>query len=258
MNTIKKIICSVLLLGLAFNSFGQQGTENDIIYLKNGSILCGKVLEYKADGNIKVEVAEGSIFEHPASDVVKIKKQSKHSIKLKKHLRQDKPLLVPENKKMYNIFMGKLTVGANTFNNTTGGGGLYYAAGYRFNHFVSLGLGIGFERNDAFNFMPVFIDFRGYLMKTSTSMYYSLGAGYNVALPTGSWRLNNIEKQSGGLYLHPAIGVRFKSRERTHFMMDLGYTIQSNHIKVTDWWLGDPVEQTYFMFRPTFRIGLMF
>lgn len=256
MNIIKKIIWSVLLLGLAFNSFGQETIEDDVIYMKNGSILCGKILEYKSDGNVKIELTQGTVIEQPSSEVLTIRKKSES--KLDKYFKDIKQYSVPQNKKMYNIFMGKLMVGMNSFNETTGGGGVYYAGGYRFNRFVNLGLGLGFERNGEFNLMPVFVDLRGYLMKTSTSMYYSLGAGYNIALPTSSWQFNNIHGQKGGLYLHPSIGVRFKSREKTHLMMDFGYTIQSNSIKVDDWWWGNSVQQTYFMFRPTLRIGLMF
>lgn len=257
MNLIKKIICSFLFLGLALNSFGQQLME-DVIYLKNGSVLRGQIMEYKPDGNIKVEIAGGSILVYPASDVVEIKKEASKYQPQTKSSKEERPLRIPENKKIYNIFMGKLMMGINSIDLPAAGIGLYWATGYRFNRFANVGLGIGIERNDAFNLMPIFVDFRGYLMKTSTSMYYSLGAGYSVALPTASWRFDDIQRQTGGLYLHPAIGVRFKSRKQTHLMMDFGYTIQSNNITFTDWMTGNLTTQKSILFRPSFRIGLMF
>ncbi|MCH2046319.1 MAG: hypothetical protein MK212_19550 [Saprospiraceae bacterium] len=258
MNLIKKMICSILFLGLALNSFGQKLME-DIIYLKNGSILRGQIMEYKPDGNIKIEIAGGSVLVYPASDVVEIKKEEAKNQPQYRLNKADRPLLIPENKKIYNIFMGKLMMGINAFSEPAAGIGLYWATGYRFNRFANVGLGIGIERNDAFNFMPIFVDFRGYLMKTSTSMYYSLGVGYSVALHTASWRFDgDVESQTGGLYLHPAIGVRFKSRKRTHLMMDFGYTIQSNNLTFINSWSGNSTTQKTTLFRPSFRIGLMF
>lgn len=255
MNWIKSILALCLFLGLSVTSYSQKLTE-DVVYLKNGSTIRGQVTEYKPEGNIKIEIAGGSVLVYPATEVVEVKKEEA-KIQATFHKKQ-RPLKVPEIGKMYYNFMGKLMTGINAFDGISGGIGAYYAMGYRFHRLASVGLGVGIERNDAFNLMPVFVDFRAYLMKSSASVYWSLGAGYSIALPTSSWRFAEIQRQTGGLYLHPAVGFRFKSREETHLMMDFGYTIQSNNITFVDQWSGNVNTQKNVLFRPSFRIGLVF
>lgn len=260
-------------------SLHAQAVLEDVVYLKNGSVVRGKILEYKPAENIKIEIFGGSVLVYPATEVVEIKKeesktQPNTNINTNTYT-SDYPkreLHNPE-KGWYHYSSGKLGVGMSAMSQVAISIGAYHSSGYHFNRKVGLGLGVGIERNGAFNMLPVYVDFRGYMMKTSASMFYSLGVGYNAVLPSnGGWAWGEITKSSGGYYIHPALGVRFSSRNRVHTVIDFGCTIQSAFNTERRWteWIWDPdtgmsqeVEQTAIMqlpvmLRPTIRVGVIF
>lgn len=71
---MKKILVFVFaLLVCSASVFAQNYRE--VVYLKNGSVIKGDVLEQVAGGNIKIKTADGSLFVYPSSDVVKVVKE---------------------------------------------------------------------------------------------------------------------------------------------------------------------------------------
>lgn len=47
----------------------------DVLYLKNGSMIRGKILEFVSGGNVKIQTADGSIFVYKSEEVEKIVKE---------------------------------------------------------------------------------------------------------------------------------------------------------------------------------------
>ena len=64
----------LVLASLFFCVFSFAQTK-DVVYLKNGSVIKGHVVEFVPNGNIKIQTADGSIFVYGASEVEKIKKE---------------------------------------------------------------------------------------------------------------------------------------------------------------------------------------
>ena len=73
MNKIKLILLSSFLI-----SFIISQTNQEIIYLKNGSIIKGEIIEKKIDDTITVK-SGNNIFNFNYSDVLKIEKKSKNT-----------------------------------------------------------------------------------------------------------------------------------------------------------------------------------
>ena len=48
-------------------------TYRDVVYLKNGSIIKGTIIEQIPDESLKIETADGSVFVYSMKDVKKIK-----------------------------------------------------------------------------------------------------------------------------------------------------------------------------------------
>ncbi|MBR5042524.1 MAG: hypothetical protein IKX67_04730 [Bacteroidales bacterium] len=71
MKRIVLIICALIVCSAA--AIAQQ--YRDVVYLKNGSIIKGDVIEQVTGGNIKIKTADGSLFVYPSSEVVKIVKE---------------------------------------------------------------------------------------------------------------------------------------------------------------------------------------
>ena len=66
---MKKTIIIVFLLTSVI-TFAQQLVE--VVYLKNGSIIRGTIVEQTIGESIKIQTADGSLFVYPVDEVIKI------------------------------------------------------------------------------------------------------------------------------------------------------------------------------------------
>lgn len=113
-------------------------------------------------------------------------------------------------------------------------------AGYRFNEYVRVGLGLGgrhyftpkdciIRRNDSKWAMPIMLNVRGNFIPQhyrTVVPYYSLDVGGSV---------------SDGFMLRPTIGVRFGER-RSAFLLGVSYMLQNLSGWNPDWNLSSPPE----------------
>lgn len=67
-------IAAVLTLGAAV-AFAQEGTPIDVVYLKNGSVVRGTLVEYAAGKGVKIKTADGSIFVYAEAEVERVAKE---------------------------------------------------------------------------------------------------------------------------------------------------------------------------------------
>jgi hypothetical protein len=74
-----EFIFMTFCLGFIINSFSiyAQGEMQDVVYLKNGSIIKGTIIEQIPNESIKIETNEGSIFVYKIEEVSKIIKEKK-------------------------------------------------------------------------------------------------------------------------------------------------------------------------------------
>ena len=71
---MKKIIFLIALI-LSCYSYSQTQTR-DVIYLKNGSVIKGKIIEMNPSGNLKIETADGSLFVYRMDEIKKWRKKN--------------------------------------------------------------------------------------------------------------------------------------------------------------------------------------
>jgi len=71
---MKKFIGSLLFVLIATWSFG-QGNYQDVIYLKNGSIIRGIIIEQVPNQSIKIETADRNVFVFQMDEIEKIAKE---------------------------------------------------------------------------------------------------------------------------------------------------------------------------------------
>ena len=70
--TQKLILTFLLVLFSTLNIKAQSA--NDIVYLKDGSIIKGTIMEMNPSENLKIKTSDGSIFVYQMSEVQKIEK----------------------------------------------------------------------------------------------------------------------------------------------------------------------------------------
>ena len=70
---MKRKLTFLIMLLHCLASYTQ--TMRDVVYLKNGSIIKGAVVEFNFEESIKIQTADGSLFVYPASEVSKLTKE---------------------------------------------------------------------------------------------------------------------------------------------------------------------------------------
>lgn len=69
----KLLLLFTLLVGISLHCAAQNYTE--VVYLKNGSIIRGIIIEQIPNSSLKIQTADGSIFAYPMNEVEKITKE---------------------------------------------------------------------------------------------------------------------------------------------------------------------------------------
>ena len=72
---MKKILMLAVMLIASISTFSQSFRE--LVYLKNGSVIKGDVVELLPDSLVKIEVADGSVYAYEYKDIEKIIRERK-------------------------------------------------------------------------------------------------------------------------------------------------------------------------------------
>jgi len=219
---MKKYLVLVILLSttLAF----AQSNYQDVVYLKDGSIVRGSIIEQIPNKTIKIETVDRSIFVYQTKEIEKL---TKEPYQLKKHKKYSKETELPEYKaiielgysKFYDYHKIKLNI---TYN-------------YQLSPYYSLGFGTGLRYTEDFHTIPVFMNFRTNFTKNNYSPYLSLGLGY---------LFTEYNFEAKGFMFDPTVGVVFKITDKSALNVGLNYEIIENY--------------DYFERSPGVMVGILF
>lgn len=84
---MKKYLALLLFAIITTLSFGQSNYQ-DVVYLKNGSIIRGVIIEQVPNKSIKIETADRSVFVYQIDEIEKIAKEEKVSNKNNESVRK--------------------------------------------------------------------------------------------------------------------------------------------------------------------------
>ncbi|GEM_PF-142189 len=79
METHDRFLLIVLLIILSATIICAQITTKDVVYLKNGSIIKGSIIELIPEKTIKIQTSDGSIFVYATSEIERISKETVQS-----------------------------------------------------------------------------------------------------------------------------------------------------------------------------------
>ena len=212
-NTLALILCIITL-----NTFAQKQND-DVLYLKNGSIYRGKITE-KTDQLIKLETYDRNVFSVQLSDIQEIKQEE--SLK--------KPAtLYKEKGYVHYTELGPLA-GSNRASNgvTTSAFSFQTTNGYKFNQFLFTGIGIGADLYAVQTFIPIVLSIRGDLTKKGTKIpFYFVEGGYSLNATS-----NDVDgiKYQGGNTLAIGLGLKILFQENTGFVIGAGYRFQRSEL----------------------------
>jgi len=262
---MKKLILLFAVL-LPFGLFAQQQTE-DVVYLKDGSIYRGVIIEEVPNESLKIQIMGGSVIAVSMTNVSKMTKEAPYGqMAMSSPIMKEKVerVKVPfEARTKGYFFQGQLMLEAGQL-------GFRVVNGYKFGRFGHLGIGVGLDGvvgspfNNALNdlsptalsgaYLPIYVYYAGDILKSKITPFYAIEAGYahpgpqSGMQPTDDYIYEDMgygysygtsEVVGGGAMGSVGIGVRFNTRRRINFslLMNLNFknvTYEENYYLYDD------------------------
>jgi hypothetical protein len=232
------IICFCAAALLISTNAGAQKKET--IYLKNGSIISGKVISRDTGSKVVKIQTEGNTWAFPIAEIDSVQSYKSPSV---------------FNQRGYYAIVSMGLQFGNTnyyYGGPSAGFSLNVVNGYRFDRYKSLGVATGFDFYSENEFIPVNIDFRGTLFDRKITPYYFAQAGYGFLA-------NKESKDSkGGINFGAGLGYLLSINNSTGFFFEAGYRQQeATVVYYSDWGPWKTVVDYSFR-RTSFKVGFMF
>lgn len=208
MNSFIKNVCLFIILTLT--PFCTQAQDlQEVVYLKNGSVIRGIIIEQIPNSSLKIKTADGSIFAYKMADVEKI---AKEAMQINQHKGK-----LPNNNPLTAGYRGFVDLGYTIGTGTWAEDRIEFATshGYQFNHYLYTGLGAGIHyyfNSDVIE-IPIFTHIRSEFLSNAISPFIDFKIGYTVF-------------DSPGFYMTPSLGCRFAFRNNGGISIGIGYTMQ--------------------------------
>lgn len=240
-------------------AFSQSNIE-DVVYLKSGSVIRGKILEQKNE-TVKVELLGGSIFVFKQEEVDSIKRENTLKNKLREinrnYFRRDRGF---RNQTEFGIIYGTDLKRDNTdpyyyyYGNTNTddfGLSLHTVNGYQLWPYLYMGAGVGIDRMISYRqtFSPFYLRLSSEFLKKKVTPYVFCDIGYAVM-----WKKKNDDyyayKNKGGLYVSCGGGVRIYTRSRASVVLSVAYKRTQSE---TTWWYTQWNDGTIYNIKRTYQ-----
>lgn len=202
------------LLSIALDAYSQSYKDyQDVVYLNNGSIIRGVIIEQIPNKSLKIQTADGSVFVYEISDVLKITKErpvaSSYTDKKNSNF----------SRRGYRAFVdvgGAIGVGDYgdaVFSIST-------SHGFQPNPYIFIGAGIGIDYHFDWEaaFLPIFADVRVYPLDTPITPFFGVKVGYSPV-------------DGKGFYFNPAVGASFGIAKKFAMNVSVGYNMQMAKIE---------------------------
>ncbi len=209
---------TLLFCIVAINTFAQK-VNDDVLYLKNGSIYRGKIIE-KNEQTLKLETYEKNVYAVQMTDIQEIK--SEESLKR---------TIISYKVKGYIHYteLGPLA-GSNRASNgvTTSAFSFQTVNGYKFNQYLFTGIGIGADLYAVQTFVPIILSVRGDFTKKGNKIaFYFVEGGYSINATSND--VDGIKYQGGNTFA-AGLGLKILFNENTGFIIGAGYRFQRSEL----------------------------
>jgi hypothetical protein len=245
-----------LLFVTGLSLMAQEQME-DVVYLKNGSIIRGEILELNTVESVKIQLYGGSVFVFSMDEVEKITKEPSFMKK------KQKKITIKE-KGFFNTTETGINLSTGNGNNNGWGG--YYSgsagfsfhniSGIYFNHWFAAGVGIGIDNfgND-YPISPVYLRLEGNLLKSSITPFYFIDGG--IGIPWQKKR-NEYSTVTGGFGGNAGFGLKFHTASALSWHFSVGYKYQRKKEYIYYPWNGNSQTSKTTYQRLSLRIGMSF
>lgn len=248
------LIMMIALAGRAQEN-GVPESPPDVLYLKDGTVLKGKLLHYIQGDKIVFELSTGDRVEYPQKKIRRFVQGG--TLPEKAQAKPPKSYNFQETGLFFNLLPG-MTFGRSSNSDNAVSLNLLGSAGYQLNRWIGVGGGIAVDayvphRGEIV--YPVFAEARGYFSPTRYSGFYVLRTGYGIVFAEED---NGVMDASGGFFLNPAIGLRWGGASSVNFVSEFGFQYQRAGYERSFGWNGerDVIKKGYK--RLNIRLGILF
>ena len=253
----KRILFLIAVICISF--FSQkalaQGNYIDVVYLKNGSVIKGIIVEQIPNVSLKIQTADGSLFVYKISEVEKMTKEAtgrvnsisqptnnysnNNNVNQNQSSNVNNQSQLPNYIEQPNGYEGILELGYSFGTSSISSSGqtqqlssstlaylkLNSIHNYRFNPYFSAGVGAGLRlyTTGSTDFcVPIFANARLNILKTLNcpfSPYVAFGMGYTFDISQSF--------QGLGLFINPSFGALYQISKQNTLNFGLGIEIQN-------------------------------
>ena len=215
-----------------------QKVYQDVVYLKNGSIIHGVLIEQIPNQSVKIKTRDENVFVFRIEEIEKITREEVKG-------RINPASTIPDNENAKQS--GYINITELNFNFNVGINSYYHSYGirtvngYLFNPYFSLGLGIGIDQYPYVAYIPVYADLRTYLFpKKIVTPFAAMDLGYSIAASRGD---------GGNVLVNPSFGLRYYAWKKVALNFSLG--VQIDHLGYNRYYA---IGANYF----NFKMGVSF
>lgn len=210
------------MLGFIITAFTVSAQTNyeDVIYLKNGSIIHGIIIEQIP--NVSVKIKSGpNVFFYKMDEIEKFTKEE---------IKDESGIGDFGFKKKGFVFNYELGFIDYPAGDDLALVSIMLVHGYQINPYFSLGFGTGAEisSKSVYN-IPAYLDARIYFLKSRATPFFNFATGYNLYIAGGGYYSNS--SASSGFLVNPAFGVRIALNKKVGITTTLGYKYNGQSIE---------------------------
>ena len=215
----------LLICSSAFLLSAQEEINNYLLYLKDGSFIKGTAIK-ETTNILHWQLTSGDVVLIPTNSVKRIEKSNKGTLIFKNGK-------TVKSSGSYHVLSTGVLLGkaVTEWEDTRKDIHLFhFIKGFKFNQHIAVGGGIGIDIYN-YDFIPVFIDFRGDLLNKPVTPYYALNVGYGFGMNLRNSRIKRNNTYKGGPMINPSIGIRFANRSKVNYILEAGYKFQYGKIE---------------------------
>ncbi len=223
------------LIGQAQQPAQHEGCT-DIVYLRDGSIYRGKVIEQTLEGPLVIQTWSGMTL-HLSQKKVRRVIQKCPDTGSARNIAAPKPYSFQE-RGWFNATQLSYLAGNTWRGGVATGYSLHNITGYAFSRWIGVGLGIGVDTYSPYLHninqptYPVFVEARGYFLAKPVTPFYAAGAGWGFAGGGAEDRQGFTENWEGGWLAQLQLGYRMGN----NFCMYGGLRFQRQNRDWTNIW----------------------
>lgn len=239
---MKKLLYILLFSSTTLALAAQEEVRLDYLHLNGGSFLKGHIKDTLEGAILQFQLADKSVMEVPIALVKKHRMSSK-----RQWLYKDGRTAISDG--VYSRISFQFLTGSGGSPSFYGyGGGDYrvepsfgFSMGMYLKKWLAIGAGTGLDFYVDRRMIPLYLESRLHLGKSSNSPFLGAQLGYSFLMDKREFGddFEGTVMERAGFFAYPSVGMRFAGKGDVDFMIDVGYKFQPYRFHVQypeNWW----------------------